>query len=274
MANIIRYPKPRFIYPYDSKIFKIVNKSKKYYEIHDMFNSCITDFSLIINIKHSEFRVPEILDNNKLYGLYTFYDVFINYFIRRCFSEKLNIPFKDNKFMSTFLHCNSIKKSIRYVELFNTIENTKNNTFDILDDIVEYLSYFYFTFFPTKNLSKFNYDLNFLKEIHKWVNSFEVKNHILLNPDLETQHLKPDLDIIYGDVIIDFKLVTSDIELSDIHVQFYKHILYAYAYYKKYNIKLNKFIIYKPFSGKEYCFELKKDIDFNLIESLLNKYFK
>lgn len=256
-------------------------KSMEKYPGLEHFMRNITNNNILITTKvHQSFYYPrEIVEKQ----LWAYYGIFIDYFIRRCICEFRHENFYDprvQKLKNPEEHFDDIrieifkeKKFAIDLAIIDRVENIKNDTFDVLEDLTIYSSYHFIRFFEDKLNEPFvHYDKDYLKCIQKHIEkSFDFKKTILSNPDLDCQYFTADCDIIYNDFI----MVIRNSRFRRTKPDFYQLFLYAFGYYKKSGIKIKKFKFYSTLLGLEYVITLRENLNFFEFERILiNEVFK
>uniref|UniRef100_A0A1A9ZKX5 Uncharacterized protein n=1 Tax=Glossina pallidipes TaxID=7398 RepID=A0A1A9ZKX5_GLOPL len=108
-----------------------------------------------------------------------------------------------------------------------------------------------------------------LEAIVKYLETFKSKyNSVDINPRLDCEYFRGDANVIFDEEVI-FQTLSSKKEKNlPIRDKAYQCILYAFAYFKKTQKEILKFIVYNPLAGKEYIMRLD-DIDFEGLENAL-----
>lgn len=235
---------------------------------------------LVTTRVHESFQYHKEIIQNKLYP---HYGIFIDFFIRRLICEFRNENFYDPRVQKLKNidenfdeHIVEILKADEFsidLNIIENVENIKNDTFDILEDLSIYSSYHFICFLQDKLTNPFSYfDIDYLRCIKNHIKkSFDFDKGILSNPSLDCDYFAADCDIIYNDFIIVIRNSRFQRTKSD----FYQLLLYAFGYYKSSGIIIKKFKFYSTLLGLEYVMVLREDL--NMIEferMLINDVFR
>uniref|UniRef100_A0A1A9VGZ4 Uncharacterized protein n=1 Tax=Glossina austeni TaxID=7395 RepID=A0A1A9VGZ4_GLOAU len=107
-----------------------------------------------------------------------------------------------------------------------------------------------------------------LEAIANYLKTFKSKyKSVDINPRLDCEYFRADANVIFDEEVI-FQTLSSKKEKNVPSDKAYQCILYSFAYFKKTQKKILKFIVYNPLAGKEYIMQLD-DIDFEGLENAL-----
>lgn len=261
-------------------VTRICKTMEKYPRLQRFLRSIVDNNILVATRVHESFQYHKEIHENKLHS---YYGIFIDYFIRRLICEFRNENFYDPRVQQLKNteeyfneHIVEYLKAERFsidLTIIDKVENIKNDTFDILEDLSIYSSYHFICFFEDKLTKSFSYfDIDYLKCIKNHIKkSFDFDKAMLSNPSCCCDYFSADCDIIYNDFIIVIRNSRFQRTKSD----FYQLLLYAFGYYKISGILIKKFKFYSTQLGVEYVMILREDL--NMIEFekvLINDVFR
>lgn len=260
----------------------IVKKLTKFPQLKEYLENIDTVRQIVKRNIHREFMYPESVINNRSYS---YYGVFIDYFIRKCFSCKYNLKIKDHR-AEWYLHqfeddeeeddeliaygfCSqSIPQIPNFKESYEIFKDPSCDALQNVDHIIN-VSQAHTLFFGERLPSvRLDYNIENLEEIVNYIHNLQVNNpqEVMLNPIVGGKYFKCDCDLIIDNVIIDIKNSKNQIPSS--MKPFYQLIMYSFGAFENYNKRINKFIIYNPLLGIEYILKLD-EIDFDAFENAL-----
>ncbi|XP_037825883.1 uncharacterized protein LOC119613886 [Lucilia sericata] len=245
--------------------------------VKHFFEILVKDKEFVSKHVGRSFRYDNDVEYNRYYS---YYGLFMEYFIRKHLSNQFNIEITNRRTEHILEHPDdyiigknlTLRDSIK--ENYEIFKDSHTKAMDIIESI-KIVSLSHVIFFR-EPLPKREYTVNEdnLREIIRYLERLPYKS-VDLNPSLGCDYFNADAKLIFDNEVI-FEIKTSKLnsltpEQKKLPLsKFYQPIIYGFGFYKKTGIKVRKFKIYNPLLGDEFSIDLD-NIDFELFEKVLKR---